>query len=87
MANKITYYALIDDFSSRAQPGGVLRRAEGDRGKIDEVFSRDLTWDASPLLREAEHGDTMFDFIVIDEDEAIAIVDRIRAESGPDGVS
>jgi len=82
MADKITYYALIDDFSSRAQPGGVLRRIEKDKGKVDEVFSRDLTWDASPLLRAAEHGDTMFDFAEITEDEASRIVDRIRAESG-----
>jgi hypothetical protein len=81
MADKITYYALIDDFSSRAQPGGVLRRIEKDKGKVDEVFSRDLKWDASPLLRAAEHGDTMFDFIEITEDAANQIVDRIRAES------
>jgi hypothetical protein len=81
MADKITYYALIDDFSSRTQPGGVLRRVEGDKGKFDEAFSRDLTWDASPLLRAAEHGDTMFDFTEITEDEANEIVDRIRAES------
>jgi hypothetical protein len=82
MADKITYYALIDDFSSRAQPGGVLRRVERDKGHVDEVFSRDLTWDASPLLRAAERGDTMFDFAEITEDEANEIVDRIRAEAG-----
>jgi hypothetical protein len=81
MADRITYYALIDDFSSRAQPGGVLRRVEKDKGKVDEVFSRDLTWDASPLLRAAEHGDTMFDFVEIAEDEASKIVARIRAEA------
>ena len=81
MADRITYYALIDDFSSRAQPGGVLRRVERDKGKVDEVFSRDLTWDASPLLRAAEHGDTMFDFAEITEDEANQIVARIRAEA------
>ena len=87
MADKITYYALIDDFSSRAQPGGVLRRVEGDKGKFDEVFSRALTWDASPLLHAAEHGDTMFDFAEITEDEATEIVDRIRAESSQGGFS
>jgi hypothetical protein len=81
MADKITYYALIDDFSSRTQPGGVLRRVERDHGKVDEVFSRDLTWDASPLLRAAEHGDTMFDFTEITEAEASEIVDRIRSEA------
>ena len=81
MADKITYYALIDDFSSRDQPGGVLRRIEKDKGNVDEVFSRNLTWDASPLLRAAEHGDTMFDFVEISEDEANVIVARIRAEA------
>jgi hypothetical protein len=82
MADKITYYALIDAYSSRARPGGVLRRVERGDDKVDEVFSRDLTWDASPLLRAAEHGDTMFDFAEISEAEANAIVDRIRAETG-----
>ena len=84
MANKIIYYALIDDFSSRARPGGVIRRIEGATGKVDEVFSRDLSWDTSPLLRAAEHGDTMFDFTEITEDEANEIVARIRAESAAD---
>jgi hypothetical protein len=79
MADRTTYYALIDTFSSRAEPGGVLRRTEREGGKIDEVFSRDLSWDPSPLLRAAEHGDTMFDFTEISPDEAAAIVDRIRA--------
>ena len=81
MADRITYYALIDDFSSRTQPGGVLRRTQKDIGSVDEVFSRDLKWDPSPLLRTAEHGDTMFDFAEITQDEADAIVARIRAEA------
>ena len=81
MAEKITYYALIDDFSSRAEPGGVLRRVGRDGSNVDEVFSRNLTWDPSPLLRGAERGDTMFDFAEITEDEASEIVARIRAEA------
>jgi hypothetical protein len=81
MTDKITYYALVDAFSTRDQPGGVLRRVAGDNGKTDEVFSRDLIWDPSPLLIAAEHGDTMFDFIEITEDEANEIVGRIRAEA------
>ncbi len=81
MADRITYYALVDDFSSRAEPGGVLRRVEKATGHVDEVFSRDLTWDASPLLRSAERGDTMFDFVEITEDEANRVVARIRAEA------
>ena len=81
MSEKTTYYALIDDYSSRAQPGGVLRRVGRELGAVDEVFSRNLTWDPSPLLRAAERGDTMFDFVEITEDEANEIVARIRAEA------
>jgi hypothetical protein len=81
MADKITYYALIDDFSSRDQPGGVLRRVEAPNGRVDEVFSRELRWDASPLLHAAERGETMFDFTEISEDEANQVVERIRAEA------
>ena len=81
MADEITYYALIDDYSSRAKPGGVLRRTTSEAGKVDEVFSRGLKWTPSPLLRTAESGDTMFDFAEITEEEAAQIVERIRAES------
>ena len=81
MDEEVTYYALIDAFSSRGQPGGVLRRVAGERGKVDEVFSRDLAWESSPLLHGAERGDTMFDFIEITEEEANQIVARIRAEA------
>lgn len=81
MADKITYYALIDDYSSRDKPGGLLRRTENDEGKVDEVFSRALKWTHTPLLRTAESGDTMFDFVEITEEEAARIMERIRAES------
>ena len=81
MADEITYYALIDDYSSRDKPGGVLRRTQSEAGKVDEVFSRALKWIPSPLLRTAESGDTMFDFTVITEEEAAQIIERIRAES------
>lgn len=82
MPDEITYYALIDDYSSREQPGGVLRRTENEAGKIDEVFSRGLRWAPTPLLRTAESGDTMFDFVPITEEEATQIIERIRASGG-----
>ena len=81
MADKITYYAIIDEFSSRDKPGGVLRRVEKDDGPLDEIFSRDLSWEFSSLLYRAERGDTMFDFTVITEEEAARIMERIRTES------
>ncbi len=78
MAEKITYYAIIDEFSSRDNPGGVLRRVRNDEGITDEAFSADLMWEFSPLLAGAERGDTMFDFVPISEAEAERIVARIR---------
>ena len=84
MAEKITYYAIIDEFSSRDQPGGVLRRVKNDEGQVDEAFSRNLRWEFSSLLYAAERGDTMFDFVPISEDEASRVVERIRGLATPD---
>jgi hypothetical protein len=78
MIEKITYYAIIDEFTSRDRPRTVLRRVENDEGEIDEMFSRDLKWEFSPLLYSAERGDTMLDFVPISEEEANRIVERIR---------
>ncbi|MGC2008380.1 hypothetical protein, partial [Trebonia sp.] len=57
MTEKITYYAIIDEFTSRDHPAGVLRRVENEEGEIDEVFARNLRWEFSPLLYSAERGD------------------------------
>ena len=82
MAEEITYYAIVNEFSSRERPGGVLRRIKHDEGQRDEAFTRDLVWKRSASLHSAERGDTMNDFYPITEDEAMRIVDRIRRESG-----
>jgi hypothetical protein len=84
MAEKTTYYAIIDEFTSRDSPRTVLRRVENDEGKSDEMFSRDLKWEFSPLLYAAERGDTMLDFVPISEEEAGRIVERIRGLASPD---
>ena len=81
MTDKITYYAMIDEDSSREKPRTVLRRVETDEGQIDEMFSRDLTWERSPLLHAANRGDTMLDFAEITKEEADQIVDRIRTQA------
>jgi hypothetical protein len=83
MTDQITYYAICDEDSSPERPAGVFRRVKGDSGQVDEVFSRHLKWEFSPLLYSAERGDTMFDFIPISEDEADRIVARIREAAGP----
>jgi hypothetical protein len=78
MTEKITYYALIDEKTSRERPRTVLRRVENDEGEIDEIFSRNLKWEFSPLLYSAERGDLANDFVPIDEEEADLIMARIR---------
>ena len=79
MTEKISYYAIVDEFTSRDRPAGVLRRVENDQGEVDEVFSRNLSWEFSPLLYSAESGDLANDFVLIGADEAEQIVARIRA--------
>jgi hypothetical protein len=81
MTDKITYYAIIDQFSSRERPAGVLRRVENDEGEVDEAFSRNLKWEFSPLLYSAERGDLANDFVPIGEEEAERIVARIRGRA------
>ena len=81
MAEEITYYAVVNEFSRREQPSGVLRRIRHDGGQRDEAFTRDLVWKRSESLHSAERGDTMNDFVPITEEEAMRIVDRIRREA------
>jgi hypothetical protein len=81
MAEEITYYAIVNEFSSREQPGGVLRRIRRKGEQRDEAFTRDLVWKRIESLYSAERGDTMNDFVPVTEEEAMRIVDRIRREA------
>jgi hypothetical protein len=81
MTANTTYYAILDEDSSLDRPVGVFRRVKSEKGQIDEVFSRNLVWEFSPLLYSAERGDTMYDFVEITEGEANEIVARIRADA------
>jgi len=78
MPTKITYYAIVDDFSSRARPGGILRRVEDDEGQQDQSFTRNLKWEFSPLLYSYERGDGDNQIYEITKEEADRIVERIR---------
>jgi hypothetical protein len=41
---EVTYYAIVDAFSSRRRPAGVLRRIRRDGKQRDEAFGRNLAW-------------------------------------------
>jgi hypothetical protein len=80
MPDKVTYYAVVNDLSSRERPAGVFRRTyTDDGGRSDEAFTRNLRWQYSTTLISAERGDLENEFIEITEDEANQIVERIRA--------
>jgi hypothetical protein len=77
MTEKITYFAMIDELTSRNSPRTVLRRVRNDDGSVDEIFSRNLSWEFSPLMYSAERGDLANEFVPISEAEAQRIVARI----------
>ena len=78
MPTKITYYAIVDDYSSRDVPAGILRRTETDEEQNDEQFGHDLEWTYSPLLYSYERGNMDNKLYEITEDEANQIAERIR---------
>jgi hypothetical protein len=83
MPDAVTYYAIVNEFSSREKPAGVFRRTYfEDGGMDDEAFGRDMQWGRSWLLASAERGDTANDFIEISKEEADQIVDRFRRQFG-----
>ena len=73
-----TYYAIVDNHTSREEPGGVLRRVEHDNGEYDEEFGHDLQWTRSWVLYSYERGNGDNQLYEISEDEANRIVERIR---------
>src|SRR5260370_40556914 len=79
MPYRVTYYAVVNDLSSRERPAGVFRRTyTEDGGRSDEAFTRNLRWEYSTSLISAERGDLENEFIEITEGEANQIVERIR---------
>jgi hypothetical protein len=78
MAAQITYYAIVDDFSTREAPAGVLRRIADSEGRDDQAFTTNLTWEHSGSLYSYERGNGDAEFYEIGEDEANGIVERIR---------
>jgi hypothetical protein len=78
MPAKIIYYAIVNEFSSRERPGGVIRRTIDEDGQDDQAFTRDLKWEHTGTLYSYERGDGDNQLYEIGEDEANQIVQRIR---------
>lgn len=81
MPDKVTYYAVVNEWSSRERPAGVFRRTYFEAGgRRDEAFTANLVWERSASLVSAERGDVLNQFIEITEEEANQVVARIRTE-------
>jgi hypothetical protein len=80
MPDKVIYYAVVNDLSSRERPAGLFRRTYfASGGRRDEAFTRSLIWKRSSSLVSAERGDLDNDFIEITEDEASHLMEQLRA--------
>jgi hypothetical protein len=80
MADRVTYYAVVNDLSSRDRPAGLFRRTYTEAGGLrDEAFTRNLIWKNSSTLVSAERGDLENDFIEVSEDEASQLMEQLRA--------
>jgi hypothetical protein len=82
MPTKTTYYAIVNEFSSRESPGGVIRRIIGDGERDDQAFTRKLKWEHTGTLYSYERGNLDNQIFEISEDEANQIVERIRQTVG-----
>lgn len=80
MPDKVMYYAVVNDLSSRERPAGLFRRTYfGTGGKCDEAFTTDLAWERSATLVASERGDLENEFIEISEAEANQLMGELRA--------
>jgi hypothetical protein len=88
--DRVTYYAIVDRYSSQDGPAGVLRRVEhagsprtgeqDPRPQRDEAFGRDLRWRHTFLLYSWERGNLDNSLHEISLDRATRITDWIRRD-------
>jgi hypothetical protein len=79
MPDKVIYYAVVDDMSSRERPAGLFRRTYTEEGgRRDEAFTRHFIWKRSSSLVSAERGDLENKFVEITEDEANQLREQLR---------
>jgi hypothetical protein len=79
MPDRVIYYAVVNDLSTRERPAGLFRRTYTETGGLhDEAFTRNLVWKDSASLVSAERGDLDNDFIEITENEASQLMEQLR---------
>ena len=79
MPDKVIFYAVVNDLSSRQHPAGLFRRTYTEAGGLrDEAFTTKLIWKNSSSLISAERGDLENEFIEISEVEANQLMEELR---------
>ena len=80
MPDKVIFYAVVNDLSSRQHPAGLFRRTYTEAGGLrDEAFTTKLVWKNSSSLTSAERGDLENEFVEISEVEANQLMEELRA--------
>jgi hypothetical protein len=86
MADKITYYAVVGDGRTVADPYGLVRRlAFDDDGLTDEGLRKDFSWKFTPAIAEWERGDFTYDLVEVSHAQASEIIEHFRQKWGPFG--
>ncbi|KAA2267168.1 hypothetical protein F0L68_01170 [Solihabitans fulvus] len=79
----VTYYGLLYGDRPPDNPSGLLRRRVVDGGApVDEVLSRNLTWEPSDFLYRYHmlgHNDT--DYVELTEEQADAFVAKVTRQA------
>lgn len=79
MPDKVIFYAVVNDLSSRQHPAGLFRRTYTEAGGLrDEAFTTNLVWKNSSSLVSAERGDLENEFVEISEVEANQLMEELR---------
>lgn len=81
-AATVTYYALVDEDSSREDPLGIARRRVTDEGTFDETFTRNLKWEPTQYFEKYRLGHNEVDHVEITESGAEAFIEMITRKLG-----